>query len=199
EIPEPAHNQLNKSNPVLHIRAKSLDGDNQLRSIRVKTVGDSVDFGAGMQAITIWEDANGDGVGDTLLVTSGTFSEPTNDYSFDDLQSGAAFQFADKQERYYTINITFNLESAMTAQIEIPNLGVKLMDSAKKILELPIRSRSYQCAEPFCYAPPSKGCSCAFVDIGDEDDGVLLTALMVVISLGLFFGLRRGNRKASRA
>lgn len=194
EIPEPAHNQLNKSNPVLHIRAKSLDGDNQLRSIRIKTVGDSVDFGQGMQAITIWEDADGDGVGDTLLATSGTFSEPTSDYSFTDLETKAAFQFSDKQERYYTINITFSLEAEMTAQIEIPNLGVKLVDGAKKIIELPIRSRSYQCTEPFCYAPPSKGCSCAFVDIGGEDDGVLLTALMVVLSLGLFFGLRRGRK-----
>jgi len=151
-------------------------------------------FGEGMESITILEDTNADGAGDTLIVTSGTLAEPTDAYLFENLDAISQFQFSDKQERYYTVNVTFKLESGMTAQIQIPSKGVKLTDTAKKVIELPIQSRSYQCVNPFCEGGDGKKpCSCSVV-AGDEPDrpweGIALLLAALVLA-GSALRLRR--------
>jgi len=198
EPPEPPFNQLNQSNPVMHIRAKSLDGENQIRSIEIHVTSVSTLFGEGMQAIDIFEDTNGDGIGDILAATSGTFSEPTDVFLFENLNALPAFQFSNKQERYYAINVTFKLAEGMTAQIQIPAKGVKLVDSTKKVIELPIQSRTYQCVNPFCEGGTDGGCSCSLVT-SDDDTTSRHIALLGLNSLILLLLLYRRLQRRKHA
>ncbi|HOW50740.1 MAG TPA: hypothetical protein PLV42_01710 [bacterium] len=200
EPAEPAANTLNKAaTAVMHVRTKSLDGDNKIRSIKIDRMGSSTVFGEGMESVSIWEDTNVDGVGDTLLVTSGTVAEAIETYTFENLDANAGFQFSDKQERYYVINVAFKLEEGMTAQVQIPRLGVKLVDSTKKIIELPIQSRSYQCTAPFCEGGDGGGgCSCSIVTANDEPNGPWAGIVLLFAALGFAgFGLRSRRRDHS--
>ncbi len=195
EPAEPPYNQINKSNTIFHIRAKSLDGENQIRDIDIRTVGDSTFFGEGMQAIDIYEDSNGDGIGDTLAATSGTFSTPTDTYTFE-VGSNPYFTFSNQQQRYYTIAVTFSLESGMTAQVQIPSKGVRLNDTTKKVIELPIQSRAYQCVNPFCEGGSSGGggCSCALVADNEEKETTVVTFVVSVAAVLALF-LRHLRRR----
>lgn len=199
EPAEPAHNMLNRSNPVMHIRAKSLDGDNQIKSIRIERLGESTVFGEGIEAISIFEDTNGDGVGDGMpIATAGDFGTPVEEYMFDNLNLRPEFTFSDKQERYYVVNVTFQLEQGMTGQIQIPRLGVKLADTSKKIIELPIQSRSYQCVSPFCYEGKTETCACSFVADENEPTPPWAGIVLLMAALGLAgMGLRSRRRDHS--
>ena len=198
EPAEPAAKDLNENAiPIMHIRAKSLDGDNQIRSIEVERTGSSIGFGEGIESVSIWEDTNVDGIGDSLLVTSGTLTELVESYLFDGINNNPSFQFADKQERYYVVMVSFNLKADTTAQLQIPRLGVKLVNN-KTIIELPIQSRSYQCSQPYCYEKKTPECTCSVVADGNEPATPWSGIILLFAALGLAgFGLRSRRRDHS--
>jgi len=158
----PAPTEMNKDIAVLHIRLKSLDEDNALRSLEFKTTASSVRFGQGIKGISLWDDADGNGSADTLLFASEALSGGSESYTFAGTESKLAVTKG--VERHLVVKLSLSLAKKETAQIEIQRTGIQLT-TTKNIIELPLVSKA------FTFDCPEGDVACEnAVGGGDEED-----------------------------
>jgi hypothetical protein len=70
----PDWKNMNRENNIMHLRLKSVDGQNEVTSITLRTVGSSIKMGEGVKSVSVFTDNNRNGSGDDLLVKK-TFLE----------------------------------------------------------------------------------------------------------------------------
>lgn len=64
----PLWTEINGVHNVMHLRAKALDADNELKALNIRLDGTMVSYGNGVKRLTIYSDSNNDGKGDAKLV-----------------------------------------------------------------------------------------------------------------------------------
>lgn len=60
--------EMNDVHTIMHLRAKALASDNELKALNIRLNGTAVSYGNGVKRLTVYSDDNNDGKGDTKLV-----------------------------------------------------------------------------------------------------------------------------------
>lgn len=163
----PSYSEMNKENPILQIRTKSMQGEDAIKSIGVKTVPGSVRFGQGIKSISLFIDNDNDGKvsnSDTLIEKVTKFDSETV-LTFRNLEN--ILTYSKGMEKHLLIVCDFKMKEGEKAQIQIGNGKVRL-EVDKEIIELPVTSKvflyEYDPNDP--NNPPKKdgGCSLTVID-----------------------------------
>lgn len=186
----PAQKEMNKDIAVMQLRAKSIDGDNKITQIIVKIASEEyVKFGTGIKSISLYEDTDNNGTGDNLIAkTPATLEVDSTSYTFSGLDS--KLSFTKGQEKYLVIKCEFNMGNGEKGRIQIARSAVKLSDSSKSIIELPIFSKefAYSCDpnDPNCNpggGGTGTGGGCSIVQIAEGGNMILAFVALSLIGL----------------
>lgn len=190
----PAVKDMNKDIPVLQIRTKSADGSNSIESIAVKVAsGGYVKFGEGIETMTLYLDTNNDGVGEDKISDSGTLEPGSSSYTFNTKDK---LNFNAGEEKNLVINCKFKMAQDNKAMISVQKGGVKLSDSSKTILDLPVYSKEFLYKDnPEDITNTGQigggdGCGCTMVADGNSNTETILITIMllsILMSFRLFF------------
>lgn len=163
----PSYSQMNKENPILQIRTKSMQGGDAIESIGIKTTNGSVRFGAGIKSVTLLLDNDQNGLmtaNDTVIEKMTEFASETL-ITFRNLEN--TLTYSEGQEKYLLIACEFKMKEGEKAQITIYEGKVKL-NSEKEIAELPVTSKEfkyeYDPNDPNNPKPDPNGCSLTVID-----------------------------------
>jgi len=166
----PSPDKINANNSILQLRLKSVDGDNEVNSITIKTTGTTyAEFGKGITSLSIYYDADSDGEVHTsegdVKISEVKEILTSRTYTFENL----GIKFKEGEEKHLIINATLNLNAGEKARITIPTAGVKL-NSDQSVYKLPISSKEFinECdpMDENCATADSEesGCSAIFID-----------------------------------
>jgi len=162
----PSYSEMNKENPFLQIRTKSMQGGDTIESIGIKTTNGSVRFGDGIESITLLVDNDNDGKlspTDTVIEKMTEFASETL-ITFRNLEN--TLTYSEGQEKFLLISCEFKMKEEEKAQITIYEGKVKL-NSDKEIAELPVTSKEflykYDPDDPN-NKPKKDGCSITVID-----------------------------------
>lgn len=170
----PAWTEINKEQEVMHLRAKALDGANELRNIRVELYGTSASFGNGVDRIALYADTNNDGKGDALITEISNFEVPQQ-FALLQIPEGKLI-LSEKEEIALTIRASMNFYKDQNTYFYITDSDV-VLKTKQKIAGTTIKTDSfkYSCKEedPECRLKPEEGndseggdggCSLLFID-----------------------------------
>jgi len=184
----PASKDLNKTIPVLQIRTKSMQGDDTLKSVAVRTTNKSVKFGEGIGKGALYIDVDGDGAVSSADQLLGELNSAVNGYmTFDNLN----LSYSKGEERHFLFVFDIRIKEGEMAQIQIPSTRLKLVES-RDIVELPVTSKEFKhlgCEDDGCEKDDEEengGCSCSvqsFPDSGMNGYLLMLSFLAVLIFL----------------
>lgn len=147
---------------LLQFRAVSNGGNETLKSITVKLVGDdeTAEFGHELGLLSIFYDENNDGTGEELMVRAEkTDSGKSHKFNVD-------IPFEDGVSKYFTIKSGIDFDEGDHFQIQISDIEI---ESDKEIFGLPVNSKEYlyecdpmyeDCSKPCCSPYP---CSILFI------------------------------------
>ncbi|MGI6395261.1 MAG: hypothetical protein ACOX2F_11145 [bacterium] len=191
----PTFKDMNKDNPVLQIRTKSMDGNNAIKSIRIKAPSRYARFGEGIEGIALILDENGNGEhdpGEPIIGKVTQFEDPLS-VRFTSLEGLLSYNKG--EEKHLLIKCKFNMKEGDKAKLVIDKNQVVLSET-KEIAELPVSSKEfkYECDpnDPnSCEKadPKEPGCSVTSVD---TNSGSLIASLIAVFAaLFLAFRLRK--------
>ncbi len=124
--------------PLLQIRAAATDQGNAIQRISLRTISGSVAFGEGIDKITLFLDADNNGVGDIPLATP-SFEKGT---ALIEINLPEPVSFTAGETKYLVLHGELSLDGNEQATLEIPQAGVTLA-STSHIAELPVQSRTF--------------------------------------------------------
>ena len=163
----PSYSEMNKENPLLQIRTKSMLGGDTIEYIGIKTVAGHTRFGQGIKSISLLIDNDKDGKlsqSDTLIEKMTEFASETS-ITFRNLDN--YLTYSEGAEKHLLIICDFNMDEGEKAQIQIGNGKVGL-NSDKEIAELPVTSKEflyeYDPNDPNNVPKSSSGCSLSVID-----------------------------------
>lgn len=194
----PAPDTINSNISLMQLRLKSVDGENEITSLTVKTSGTKyVEFDKGIKSLSIYVDTDGDGevhtsLGDVKVAETSDF-----DTSRSHVFKNISIKFNNKEEKHLLINAVLDIGSGEIAKINIPNSGVELK-TAKSIYKLPISSKEFinDCDpyDPLCAADDEEnGCSALKIANTGTDHSFLM--LLISFFAGLFISITLIPRK----
>jgi len=167
----PGWTEMNKTQEIMHIRAKAIDSANEIKTVGIALNGTAVSFGNGVESIALYLDTNNDGKGDKLISEITEFPEPFQTANLT-IPSGS-LAFNQGEEKHLVISATLNFYSGQTTYFYIGKTSVVLTTN-KQVAGPTIQTDtfSYKCdeTEPNCNLKPSEdegeessGCSLVFV------------------------------------
>lgn len=167
----PGWTEMNKTQEIMHIRAKAIDSANEIKTVGIALNGTVVSFGNGVESIALYLDTNNDGKGDKLISEITEFPEPFQTANLT-IPSGS-LAFNQGEEKHLVISATLNFYSGQTTYFYIGKTSVVLTTN-KQVAGPTIQTDtfSYKCdeTEPNCNLKPSEdegeessGCSLVFV------------------------------------
>ena len=179
--PVPLLQEMNNDIPVLQLRTKAVEKVNSIKKFTVKIPVDSdyVKFGErnGISAISLYLDTNKDGVGDIKVAEKTSFDTVSTQIVFEDFIQTVSY--LEGEEKYIVMNVRFRMVDAnplMAGKIEVPVNGIDLSDPDTRIVDLPIRSKTFTYGdERFNHDDSdddnsdndviSDGCGCSVIDV----------------------------------
>lgn len=185
-----AFKDMNKDNPVLQVRTKSMEGGDSIKSITIRSNVGYARFGEGIESLTVLIDTNKDGFSgpeDTLIQKITSFDNPGT-VLINNLETFLSYNNA-KDEKYLLFKCDFNMSEGDKAKLTISKVSIT---SDKEIAELPVSSKewNYICDpdDPNSCATDEikekNGCSITFVENNSEVIyGLILTVLSFLFIL----------------
>ncbi|HQI04576.1 MAG TPA: hypothetical protein PL195_04885 [bacterium] len=154
----PAKNEMNKTLDILQLKVVSKSSDDKIKSIFVKIPKATMaKFGSAINNLSIYEDTDNDGKGDTKLITASS-TDSTTSHEFK-----VEIPFTTDVPKYLTIRATLNMKDGDSFQIQIPKVSI---DSDKDKLGLPVNSKEY-----------SYTCDPVYEDCGGDDGGCSISSI----------------------
>ncbi|HSW59711.1 MAG TPA: hypothetical protein VLJ60_02875, partial [bacterium] len=154
----PAKNEMNKTLDILQFKVVSKGSEDKIKSLVVKIPKTTMaQFGSAIKDLSIYEDTNNDGKGDTKLITaSSTDSNLLHDFKIE-------IPVAADTPKYFTIRASLNLKDGDSFQVQVSKVTI---DSDKDKLGLPVNSKEY-----------SYTCDAVYEDCGGGDDGCSISSI----------------------
>ncbi|HPY13925.1 MAG TPA: WAP domain-containing protein [bacterium] len=188
----PSFKEMNKDNPVLQVRTKSMEGGDAIKSIFIKSSTGFARFGEGIESVTLILDDNGNGEHDsedTLIQKITEFENPTS-FTISSLDS--ILSYSKDEQKYLLFKCGFKMKEGDKAKITISKVS---LTEDREIAELPVSSKEfkYVCDENdpnSCVTDePGKkgGCSLTVVE---ETEGPLAVIIAMVFGMFLVFRTR---------
>ena len=183
-VPEP--DQIKGTHPMLQLRVKSIAVENTIKSMKLDMNNPkSKRFGEGITAISIYEDANGNGVvdsGETKLAEVTNFPTQLVTLAID-------YKVPADEDKYLLIVATLNLKYDEMTQIRVKE-GQLALATTTQIYKLPILSKEFVNDG---VKPEDDGCATIVAaDTTNPTSGLML--LFVMLSL-LLIPRVRGKRR----
>lgn len=168
----PSWSEMNKTQEIMHIRAKAIDSANEIKTVGVALNGTAVSFGNGVESIALYLDSNNDGKGDKLISEITEFPEPFQTANL--IIPAGSLQFTQGEEKHLVISATLNFYNGQTTYFYIGKTNVVLTTN-KQVAGPTIQTDTftYKCdeTEPNCNLKPdenndneSSGCALVFVE-----------------------------------
>ncbi len=133
---------MNKLQEVMHIRARSVDGANEIKNISLRTVGSSAKFGEGVRSVFLYLDENGNGKGDRLIAEQSFTSENPTAFAMFNI-SGENLNFDEGEEKHFVIKADIDLYSGQTLQFNI-GAGDVALGRSLNIAGTPLNTGNYR-------------------------------------------------------
>jgi len=194
EPPIPPLNEMNKKPAgMLQIRAKSIKSSEQIKKITIKTQSKSVKFFEGIKSLSLYIDANKNAAYDEnekLLVKV----VPEDASSTLDMVFDRPLSFNADEEKTLLFVAEFDLQQDQMASISIQQGKVKLENTKKTIIGLPVKSKefAYKCEEGdlTCAVEESDG-GCAITAVDDGERSAAAVFALFALLFGFAFAVRR--------
>lgn len=185
----PDKKDMNGTRDILQFKVTSKTTEDKITSLKVKIgKADMVKFGSGLKNISIWEDTDNDGKGDTEIAKAST-ADSALMHNFKNL----AFNTGAEQDKFLTIRAAVNLKDGEYFQLEVAGVGI---ESGRDVLGLPVKSKEYR----YVCDPLLEDCGgddgCALTAVSpDNGNGVAWLIFSVLMAAAVFFVGK--NRKKS--
>ena len=179
----PEKNEMNGTHDILQMRVTSNSSADKITSIKVKlSKADMAKFDAGIKNLSIWEDTDNDGKGDTEIATASAADSATM-HTFRDL----SFEVAADQTKYITIKANIGLSDGEYFQLTVTDVGIE--GDNDKVLGLPVNSKeySYVCDDRYEECNPDPGCACTMVSTEEKTSGLSWLVFAVLLAVAAFF------------
>jgi len=179
--------------PVLQIRTKSMQGDDTLRSIAIRPTAKSVKFGEGIGTAQLYLDTDNNGIiSGTDQILAEVKTHEGGYMTFDNLN----ISYSKDEEKYFLVVLDLKLNDGEMAQISIQSGRVRLADTSRDIVELPVTSKEflYECQEgdPRCEdMDDESGCSCGIIATPDINLKEIIYFLSLIIFMLFFASTKR--------
>ena len=160
----PDWKNMNKKIDIMHLRTKSVDGSNEIKSITVKTIGSSQKFGEGIKSIAFYIDENGNGKGDDLIVEKTFSSEEPLSVAVVDMPDGS-LTFNAGEEKMIVVQADIFLYNSQSVQFSISNNDIKL-ENQMNFAELPVNTDVYR------YACDESDSQCNVLPTEEEEEKI---------------------------
>ena len=172
--------EMNGVHTIMHLRAKALDGDNELKALNIKLYGSAVSYGNGVKKLTVYSDDNNDGKGDTKLVE--TVFEAESEAETEAVVSQALMTFPSGavalkkgEEAFFVIEAELEFYSGQVTKFYISQNGDVQLSNSESVVGVEISTQEfrYTCDETDegCRLKPDE-------NIEPEDDGGCSLILM---------------------
>jgi len=177
----PEKKDMNGTKDVLQLKVESKTTGDKITSLKVKiSKADMAKFGAGLTNISIWEDTNNDGTGDTEIAKVAT-TDSAQMHNFKDL----SFTAPADQPKYLTIRANISLNDGEYFQLEVAGVGV---ESDRDVLGLPVNSKEYRYACDPLYEDCGGDDGCALTAVpSDSGNGFSWLVFSVLVAAAAFF------------
>lgn len=176
----PAKNEMNKTTDILQVKVTSNGSADKIKSITVKIPKSTMaGLGSGAKNISIYEDKDNDGKGDTKIITaSSTDSSISHQFKVD-------IPIEADTPKYLTLRADLSLNDGESFQIQVLKVQV---ESQKDVLGLPVNSKEYSYTCDPLYEDCGGSSSCSLVALGESGIAEIIAALsMLLAAFGLFF------------
>lgn len=185
--------EINADIPVLHLRTKAKGEANKLKSLSLSVPSGAVLFGEGLQSVSLWLDANGNGLVDPGEQKLAEGSGAKGDANLT-LTLTQPLSYAADEEKFLIVKADFDLSGSEKGRIQVKQVG---LDSNATVFKLPVTSKEFQACtdpnDPNCAVVGDEdegGCGCSVIGRGNA--GAAASALFtVLLSLLLFIFARR--------
>lgn len=190
----PAFADINKDNPVLQIRTKSMEGDDIIKAIPIKAPSGYVKFGEGIKSITLILDNDKDGLysqSSDVVIQKITSFENSTTATFTSLDS--VLNYSKGEEKFLLVKCEFAMSEGEKAKITITRIT---LNNDKEIAELPVSSKVINYV---CDAADKNSCQSS---TGGKDDGCSITSvdtsatsagIILIVFMSLLFLVRRSQ------
>ena len=184
----PEKKDMNGTKDVLQLRVESNTTENKLTSLKVKLSKDMAKFGDGLSNISIWEDTDNDGIGDTKIAeTSSTDSAQLHDFK------NLTFAVPADQPKYLTVRTKINLKDGEYFQLQVVTVGIE--NDEYDVLGLPVNSKEYRYVCDPLYEDCGGDDGCALTAVpSDGDNGMSWLVFSVLIAAAAFFFEKKHKR-----
>lgn len=138
--------EMNDVHTIMHLRAKALDKDNELKALNIRLDGTMVSYGNGVKRITVYTDDNNDGKGDSKLV----------DYIPETLESQALLTFPagsvnlkKGEEKFLVVEAELEFYSGQVTKFYISKNGDVQLSNSETVMGVTVSTEKfdYNCDE----------------------------------------------------
>ncbi len=148
----PKWEEMNGMADIMHLRMKSVDGSNELKTFPIRVTQASAKFGHNIKSVSLYFDKNGDGKGDELIVKKSFSDEDELSFTSIQIPEGKLF-FSEGEEKKIVVTAELFLYNGQTVQFNIsdkePGLQTKMMFAG-----LPVTTQVYRyscdVSDPLC-------------------------------------------------
>ncbi|HPG36110.1 MAG TPA: hypothetical protein PLD55_08465 [bacterium] len=113
----PSWKEMNKTQTIMHIRTKALDGENEIKSINIRLDGTIVSFGNGVKKISLSLDNGNKGKADSLIEEKTDFVTPVQNVQFQ-MPSGT-LSMEEGEEKFLVVTAELDFYNGQTTQFYI--------------------------------------------------------------------------------
>lgn len=193
----PSFNKFNGEHEILQIRTKSIGVADKIKSIKIKPGSGSVKFNNGIKSISLYLDANANGVadpGETLIKKISSFDND-NTALFTELDG--VLQYAAGEEKHLVVKVDLKMSVDEKVKIQIPEGGVKT--GTNDPVGLPVTSIEFVYKRdpnnPNSFDDSDDG-GCAISEISEENNSLYTVAMLLAALFGLLvFRFSRDGKK----
>ncbi|HPS30440.1 MAG TPA: hypothetical protein PLZ43_09305 [bacterium] len=185
----PAKNEMNGTHDILQLRVISKGSADSIKSLKIKIPKSTMaSFGQSISSLSIYEDTNNDGKGDTKIATA-TSTDNTQSHLFKlDIPVVA------DTVKYLTIRADLSLSDGEYFQLQVFSVST---ESETTVLGTPVNSKeySYTCDPMYEECDSTDSCTCSVT--APENEGYAgIIMLISVLAAALFFFTRKERRNS---
>ena len=165
----PVWMDMNDTHTIMHLRAKALDKDNEVKALNFRLEGTAVSYGNGVKRITVYSDDNNDGKGDSKLAEF--IPEALSSQALLSFPSGTV-SLKKGEEMFMVVEAELEFYSGQVTQFYISKNGDVQLSAPETVVGVTISTEDfrYDCDETDdgCRLDPSK------TPVSDDDGGCAL-------------------------
>lgn len=185
----PAKNEMNGTHDILQLRVISKGSADAIKTMKIKVPKSTMAaFGGGIASISIYEDTNNDGKGETKIATA-TSTDTGQSHLFK-----VSIPVEADVAKYLTLRADLNLSDGEYFQLQVFSVDT---ESDKDVLGTPVTSKeySYTCDPMYEECGETPPCTCSVTAADGEGYAGLMMLIAALMAATLFF-TRKEIRKS---